>query len=248
MSHDLRSGAGRHHDRQPGGAVQVRCLECGVETAGATPACVVCGAPAPRQPTASAWSGSRTWVKRGLIRQRRIWLKPGQAAGASALARLGDTGNSMANPPDSDAAGWVVPTAIRASAGQQPPQPAPGPEADGATLAGWVEARRFSTTRLRPGYDMEEVDAFASAIRDTFLRTREPSLTPDEIRSKQFSTTRLRPGYDEQEVDAFLDEAELRLAAQAGARAHAAPERSVAADPAAGDGTGQVPGMRDGER
>ena len=64
---------------------------------------------------------------------------------------------------------------------------------------------------------MEEVDAFAIAIRDTFLGTREPSLTPDEIRNKQFSTTRLRPGYDEEEVDAFLDEAESRLAAQASA-------------------------------
>ena len=35
-------------------------------------------------------------------------------------------------------------------------------------LAAWVEAGTFSTTRLRPGYDMEEVDAFANAIRDTF--------------------------------------------------------------------------------
>ena len=79
-------------------------------------------------------------------------------------------------------------------------------------VAQWVEARRFSTTRLRPGYDIDQVDAFLSAIRDTFLETRKPSLTPDEIRNKQFSTTRLRPGYDEEEVDAFLDEAESRLA------------------------------------
>jgi DivIVA domain-containing protein len=101
-------------------------------------------------------------------------------------------------------------------------------------LATWVQAGTFSTTRLRPGYDMEEVDAFANAIRDTFLGMREPSLTPDEIRTKQFSTTRVRPGYDVEEVDAFLDEAELRLAARAGARAHAARQRSTAADPAAG--------------
>ena len=81
-------------------------------------------------------------------------------------------------------------------------------------LAEWVEARKFSTTRLRPGYDQEEVDVFLTAIRDSFLGVRRPSLTPDEIRNKQFSTVRLRPGYDEEEVDAFLDEAELRLAAQ----------------------------------
>ena len=86
-------------------------------------------------------------------------------------------------------------------------------------LAEWVEAgkfstTKFSTTRLRPGYDQEEVDVFLTAIRDSFLGVRRPSLTPDEIRNKKFSTVRLRPGYDEEEVDAFLDEAELRLAAQ----------------------------------
>ena len=81
-------------------------------------------------------------------------------------------------------------------------------------LGGWVEARRFSTTRLRPGYDQEEVDAFLTEIRDSFLGVRQPSLTSDEIRGKCFSTTRLRPGYDEEEVDAFLDEAELWLSAQ----------------------------------
>src|SRR5271157_4445645 len=53
-----------------------------------------------------------------------------------------------------------------------PSEYAPDSEVDGAILAGWVEARKFSTTRLRPGYDVEEVDAFANAIRDTFLPVR----------------------------------------------------------------------------
>jgi DivIVA domain-containing protein len=166
----------------------MRCLECGVETAEATPACVVCGAPAPRQ--------------------RRLRVKRDRAARANAPAGPGGT---------EDAAGW-----------------AQDPEVDGAILGERVEARKFSTTRLRPGYDVEQVDAFLNAIRDTFLGIREPSLRPDEIRNKKFSTTRLRPGYDEEEVDAFLDEAELRLAAQAGARAHASGQRSVAVDPTAG--------------
>ena len=74
-----------------------------------------------------------------------------------------------------------------------------------------------------PGYDIDEVDAFIDAIRDSFLGVREPSLTPEEIRVRQFSTTRLRPGYDEEEVDAFLDEAESRLAAQVSARRGAPP-------------------------
>jgi DivIVA domain-containing protein len=104
-----------------------------------------------------------------------------------------------------------------ASSGHWPPRPAPDSEVGGTVLAEWVEARKFSTTRLRPGwpgYDQEEVNVFLTAIRDSFLGVKRPSLTPDEIRNKQFSTTRLRPGYDVEEVDAFLDEAELRLAAQ----------------------------------
>src|SRR5215469_11747212 len=59
---------------------------------------------------------------------------------------------------------------------------------DAGGFAGWVETRKFSTTRLRPGYDMEQVDAFLGAIRDTFLGIGGPSLTPDEIRAKRFST------------------------------------------------------------
>src|SRR5271166_1855388 len=100
-----------------------------------------------------------------------------------------------------------------AGVAENPSESAPGPEAGGIILSEWAASRDFSTTRLRPGYDIEGVDAFVEAIRQTFLGIREPSLTPDEIRDKQFSTTRLRPGYDEGEVDAFLDAAELRLAA-----------------------------------
>ena len=211
-----------------------------METAEATPACVVCGAPAPRQSAVPAWSGFRAWVKRHSAHQRRFGVKPGPAAGANALARPGGAGDSTADPPDSDAAGWAVPDAIRASVGQQPSRSMPDSEVDGAILAAWVEARKFSTTRLRPGYDMEEVDAFADDIRDTFLGIREPSLTPDEIRTKQFSTTRLRPGYDEEEVDAFLDEAESRLAARAGTgRGAPASYPPSGADPAVAQPAGR---------
>jgi DivIVA domain-containing protein len=134
-----------------------------------------------------------------------------------------------------EAAAGSASEAIHADVGQQPPESASDPEIDGAVLAEWVETRNFPTTRLRPGYDMDEVDAFLGAIRDAFLGVGEPSLTPDEIRKKQFSTTRLRPGYDEEEVDAFLDEAESRLAAQVSARCEAssAGPESGAADPAA---------------
>ena len=76
-----------------------------------------------------------------------------------------------------------------------------------------LRPEQFSTSRLRPGYDPDEVDAFLEAIRETFLGVREPFLTSDDVRNKRFSTTRLRPGYDQEEVDALLDEVELRLAA-----------------------------------
>jgi DivIVA domain-containing protein len=116
-------------------------------------------------------------------------------------------------------AGGPAAAALHVGAGQQPPESAPDPGVDTAGLTEWAGARKFSTTRLRPGYDIDQVDAFLSAIRDTFLGIREPSLTPDEIRAKKFFTTRLRPGYDEEEVDAFLDEAEVKLAAAAEAGA-----------------------------
>jgi len=124
------------------------------------------------------------------------------------------------------------------------------PVIDGASPAGARPgSTRFSTTRLRPGYDMEQVDAFLDAVRDTLLGVRQPPLTADEIRDKRFATTRLRPGYDEQEVDAFLGEAEARLrvrCAECGGQttdttafcavceAPAVGQSPVAADPLAG--------------
>jgi len=137
-----------------------------------------------------------------------------------------------------------------------PAAPETPPPSD-AGLADWIESRQFSATRLRPGYDKEEVDAFLEAIRNTFAGVREPPLTADAVRDEQFSTTRLRPGYDEEEVDVFLDEVEARLpvrCAECGAPV-AEPTRacaecgappvgqlSVAADPAP-DGRGDSAAM-----
>jgi DivIVA domain-containing protein len=88
------------------------------------------------------------------------------------------------------------------------------PLASDAILAAWTEwadSTRFSTRRLREGYDKREVDVFRSAVRDTFLGGRRPPLTWPAPPGKQFPTH--RPGYDVEEVYAFLDQAELRLAA-----------------------------------
>ena len=86
----------------------------------------------------------------------------------------------------------------------------------GVTLvdwAAWAAATTFEYTGLRFGYDTREVDAFCSAVRDTFLGVRDPPVKSDDIRGKQFSTHRLWEGYDARQVDAFLEAAGLRLAA-----------------------------------
>jgi DivIVA domain-containing protein len=127
-----------------------------------------------------------------------------------------------------------VPAASHAGLRQQQPESESDPEVDRAELIEWVQARKFSTTRLRPGYDQEEVDAFLIEIRDSFRGVLEPSLTSGEIRVKQFSTTRLRRGYDEEEVEAFLDEAESRLAAQV-AQSGEQPQDKLAGQPQIGE-------------
>ena len=47
---------------------------------------------------------------------------------------------------------------VKGDRGEQPQESAQDSEADGAILAEWVEARKLTTTRLRPGCDQEEVD------------------------------------------------------------------------------------------
>ena len=102
-----------------------------------------------------------------------------------------------------------------------------------------VRNKAFSTTRLRPGYDEEEVDFFLDRVeRELDLLIKENQdlraalarvlrgeggrlsdippqpvhgLSATDIHNTQFSTTRLRPGYDEEEVDLFLDEVEAEI-------------------------------------
>ena len=98
----------------------------------------------------------------------------------------------------------------------------PGPldeKVSGATLvdwAAWAASTTFSSTGLKSGYDKQEVEAFRSAVRDTFLAgavfwVSTPPVRSDDLRGKQFSTH--RPGYDKSQVDAFLEATRLRLAA-----------------------------------
>jgi DivIVA domain-containing protein len=81
----------------------------------------------------------------------------------------------------------------------------PFPGQAGAALARWVESKQFSTTRLRPGYDEAEVDAFLDRVRDTLAGAAHPPLAPAEVRNAQFTLTRAEPSYARDEVDSFLD-------------------------------------------
>jgi DivIVA domain-containing protein len=90
---------------------------------------------------------------------------------------------------------------------------------------GDVRNKQFSTTRLRPGYEEADVDAFLRRIEEQLrllldenecLRRGDApppvrQLSPADMRSVVFRTVRLRPGYDEEDVDRFLDEAEAEI-------------------------------------
>jgi DivIVA domain-containing protein len=78
--------------------------------------------------------------------------------------------------------------------------------------AAWAASTTFSFIGSGSGYERREVDAFRSAVRDTFLGVSEPAVRSDDVRSKQFSSAH-RLGYDRTEVEAFVEAAGLRLAA-----------------------------------
>ena len=159
-----------------------------------------------------------------------LWvaLRDGRTVTARGTTRSGTPSTQTLTAISEAAKRYGIPATLTGVASKRgwradPPEPAPSPEAGGTTLGEWAGSREFSTTRLRPGYNIEEVDAFLEDIRQTFHGIREPSLTADEIRKKKFSTNRLRPGYDEEEVDAFLNAVELRLAALTRPGGHGAP-------------------------
>jgi DivIVA domain-containing protein len=68
-------------------------------------------------------------------------------------------------------------------------------------LIGLVRNVRFTTTRLAPGYDEQEVDDFLDA---TIAALRAGTARASTVKKSVFATTRMRPGYRQAEVDAFL--------------------------------------------
>jgi DivIVA domain-containing protein len=80
--------------------------------------------------------------------------------------------------------------------------PAIAPDARTAGLIEQIENVKFSTTRVAPGYDEEEVDAFLDKL--VAALSGDGQLDRSELRDVRFSTTRLRPGYAMPDVDTFL--------------------------------------------
>jgi DivIVA domain-containing protein len=112
---------------------------------------------------------------------------------------------------------WTAaPSAAADSPGPGYPQGSPeassGPVVvpDAAALIERIRTARFSTTRLQPGYDEQEVDKFLDKLVEDLGEGGLLDLAA--VRDVTFSTTRLRPGYTEQEVDDFLDEVTARAA------------------------------------
>ena len=67
-----------------------------------------------------------------------------------------------------------------------------------------ITSAKFSTVRLGPGYDEEEVDKFL----DQVVAQLRSGVLPD-VREARFSLTRMRPGYVRQDVDDLLREIDL---------------------------------------
>ena len=70
--------------------------------------------------------------------------------------------------------------------GQSVAHPPPAQGASATVMAKWIEDKKFSTTRLRPGYDEEHVNVFLDAVRDTFLGQRKPPVTANDVKNVQF--------------------------------------------------------------
>jgi hypothetical protein len=92
-----------------------------------------------------------------------------------------------------------------------PSPPEPGPAQPAASVEQAISlardtADRFYRARLRPGYQIAEVDALIARIEATLTTgTRPgPAVTAADVEAAKFGTTR-RGGYDEQLVDKALD-------------------------------------------
>lgn len=77
-----------------------------------------------------------------------------------------------------------------------------------------IAKARFSTTKFREGYVMDDVDSYLDKIR-TALESWESGIpgevTADSVVNSRFALTKFRTGYVEDEVDSYLDEVSATL-------------------------------------
>ena len=144
-----------------------------------------------------------------------LWTKAGMLVPGERVKIYGGPGGKSPLLVSSPQRGRAFLGTVESGSTVQPGPVTPLDEkVSGATLvewAAWAASTTFSSTGLSFGYDIREVDAFRSAVRDTFLGVGKPPVRSDDLRGKQLSTH--RPGYDKTQVDAFRDAAGIRLAA-----------------------------------
>ncbi|WP_170133267.1 DivIVA domain-containing protein [Arthrobacter livingstonensis] len=72
----------------------------------------------------------------------------------------------------------------------------------------------FSTTTLRDGYDMEDVDDMLDRARDALLAWeggQAGAMASEDVAACTFAVTNSRTGYDQADVDNFLDTLSVAL-------------------------------------
>jgi DivIVA domain-containing protein len=142
---------------------------------------------------------------------------------------------------------WLLSLLVRAVGADRSDLPghkgAPGPPAPGPVLAAASAeqaislardtAGRFRRTRLRPGYQIAEVDEFVARIEATLTIGTRPgqAVTAADVQAVTFGTTPLG-GYDERVVDEALD-----YYAGALARLALTPDSTTGPDPDSTDMT-----------
>ena len=91
-----------------------------------------------------------------------------------------------------------------AAAGPRPARPK-RPQVRQGWLIDWVQNAQFTGLRMRPGYDVRDVDAFLDRVV-AGLRGVSPPVSAADVRECVFRTVRFGPGYAEREVDSFLEQ------------------------------------------
>ena len=128
-----------------------------------------------------------------------LWMKAGMLVPGERVTVYGGPGGESPLLISSAQRGRAFLGTMKSRSTVQPGPVTPLDEkVSGATLvewAAWAASTTFSSTGRGFGYDKREVDAFRSAVRDTFLGgavfwVSTPPVRSDDVRGKQFSTHR----------------------------------------------------------